>query len=1033
MAVVYVIHDEADRPFVETTLVAPLPALGFDRWVSSASGTTPSAALAQSDVVLAVVPESATPSPAWNRAVTAASGTPAASGFSRIVIAVYRGVRAIPPPTSALAALDKTPAIELKSGSAPSDLAKALAGLLPAPRAVAPTSSAKAKARPKTKVTFLATTPPAPAAAAPIDWNADVFSGLLADSVGRHDFSRCSGLVASFSTHVNAGASTAGYKAAHAKADLGALRKKRQFRLMQRYGAAAIDAGTTDFQVRRQYAQALIELKDFTKANAVLTALAKDAAEASDAEEFEALGLMGRLFKQRYVDAPSKANGKWLIKAIDIYASAFNRKPGLTWHGINAASCILRAKRDRLPKSPPEKESRRIATAILATLAAREAEAKTKNEALAAWDHATRVEALVDLGEYKKAAKALDAYLAHPGMDAFEVSSTYRQFDEVLQLGRQREGASILDRLERAAMRLRAGGLSEVTPGKTTAKTATRRGFAKGAAKRPILVRVSDPAWAPSYLPKEDVLARMGTVISISGSTETLRRLLKDPIVVGVEESRRGGGTDCVRSVPFVQVQAQYQGAGGPFSESGDAALVAIIDNGIDVLHEAFRDANGASRIVGIWDQLDTAGAPPKGFGFGRYHSQQDVAGYIKKGQAPDTLCRKNDGHGTHVASIAAGRKCGTFGGGVAPDAPILVVIAAGDEPIGYSTAHVAALQFIDQQATALGKPVVVNLSQGMNAGAHDGKSALEVAFDEFSKGGRLPGRIVVKSAGNERNKRGHAKLTVPANGVDQLVWRCPPGPGLVQLELWWRSANKYKFQLKAPAPTNDVSKWVDETNADVEEYFKKRGQYSMKLVKLHPDNGDNLLKISLNNGAATLPENDWTLTVQAVAVPENGELHAWIERGSGAPTEFASHDTEEMTLSIPGTSPTVVAVGAVDPDVTQAGGPLAIMVGAFSSFGPTRDGREKPDISAPGVKINAAKRDTANDIAEMSGTSMAAPHVTGAIALALSRAARSGGVIPTATQILAVLRQKTRNYSGRWDRGQGYGVLDVTKFLEAF
>ena len=50
--------------------------------------------------------------------------------------------------------------------------------------------------------------------------------------------------------------------------------------------------------------------------------------------------------------------------------------------------------------------------------------------------------------------------------------------------------------------------------------------------------------------------------------------------------------------------------------------------------------------------------------------------------------------------------------------------------------------------------PVVVNISQGMNAGAHDGRSALELGFEHFSDGGRMPGRVVVKSAGNERDKR---------------------------------------------------------------------------------------------------------------------------------------------------------------------------------------------------------------------------------------------------------------------------------------
>ena len=76
--------------------------------------------------------------------------------------------------------------------------------------------------------------------------------------------------------------------------------------------------------------------------------------------------------------------------------------------------------------------------------------------------------------------------------------------------------------------------------------------------------------------------------------------------------------------------------------------------------------------------------------------------------------------------------------------------------------------------ADRLGLPVVVNMSQGINAGAHDGKSVLEGGFNRFTRLKR--GRVLVKSAGNERGRRGHARLTVPPGGVDDLVWRCPPG-----------------------------------------------------------------------------------------------------------------------------------------------------------------------------------------------------------------------------------------------------------------
>ena len=87
--------------------------------------------------------------------------------------------------------------------------------------------------------------------------------------------------------------------------------------------------------------------------------------------------------------------------------------------------------------------------------------------------------------------------------------------------------------------------------------------------------------------------------------------------------------------------------------------------------------------------------------------------------------------------------------------------------------------------------PVVVNISQGMNAGAHDGRSALELGFEHFSDGGRMPGRVVVKSAGNERDRDGHAKVSLLSGAVEILDWQCQPAPFTrPRFELWWRSAN---------------------------------------------------------------------------------------------------------------------------------------------------------------------------------------------------------------------------------------------------
>jgi subtilisin family serine protease len=985
MALIYAIHSEEDRPFVEQHVIRALPPLGFDHWTSSAMLASDGRGLSLTQsamkgaaAILVVVPASASVSQPYCDEVQIALSCRSQ------VIPIYRGRRNTEPADPVLAMLQRlggVDASEADEGSRAPRWWHTLSDLLPSGASDEPDA----------------------------EWNEDAFSGFLAAAIAGHDYSRADSLIVAFENHI-AGRTTP-YPASSAKTDLKALRRKRQFLLMRRYAAAAQQSGTRDFQVRRQYAQALIELKDFDRAIKVLTPLVEEANAAKDDERYEARGLMGRLFKQKYVDAADRSDARSLTEAIDVYRSAFHENEQNVWHGINASTCIVRANQDDIAAAPPLSEARAIATKVLEVLDRRQAALEAKGKPLDVWDCATRVEACIDLKSLETASKALDEYLAHPGMDAFEVSSTYRQFDEVLQLARDDRARPLLDRLAQAAERLRSGGITFV--GKTT---------------KPMLVRVSDPKWSGAGIPDLRVHTRLGSVISITGSARTVKALLKDPLVIGLEESRPAGEPECARSLPFVRVADAYEAESGAYSERGGAAIIAVIDNGIDLFHRAFFDASGQSRIVGIWDQQDTdSPSPPAGLGFGRYHSAADIAAYVAgRKTVPPSLSRSSDGHGTHVASIAAGRKVGDFAGGIAPEAQLLIVISGGDEPTGYSHAHLAALTFIDAEATRFGKPVVVNVSQGMNAGAHDGKSALEVAFDEFSKGGRLPGRIVVKSAGNERSKRGHAKLTVPAGGADALTWRCPPGPSRVRLELWWHSANRYRFQLISPS--GDVSDWVDQKNPAVDGYFKKRGPFEMKLIPLHPDNGDNVLKIGVDNGVSSVTASEWTLKVEAVYVPTKTDIHAWIERGGSGlpPIEFVGHDTEEMTLSIPGTSNTVITVGAVDANTP-------IIVGTFSSFGPTRDGREKPDISAPGVNVKAALRGSVDGVVSMCGTSMAAPHVTGAIALVLSKTARAGVTCPTATQVGAVLRQKTRNYSAQWDRGQGYGVLDVAALLAAF
>ena len=122
-----------------------------------------------------------------------------------------------------------------------------------------------------------------------------------------------------------------------------------------------------------------------------------------------------------------------------------------------------------------------------------------------------------------------------------------------------------------------------------------------------------------------------------------------------------------------------------PWPGKGAGVIVAVIDTGIDIFHESFRTAGGTSRILELWDQSATTGGslPPAGFDqqAGRVFSQAQINAGITAG-APFASIDKN-GHGTHVAGIAAGNgrqddRCSNPGTyvGVAPEADLVIVKA---------------------------------------------------------------------------------------------------------------------------------------------------------------------------------------------------------------------------------------------------------------------------------------------------------------------------------------------------------------------
>ena len=246
------------------------------------------------------------------------------------------------------------------------------------------------------------------------------------------------------------------------------LRRKRRFEWLERLAGACLIAGLRSPQIRRQYAQALLDQQRFAAAEHVLDELIADPGTPA-AERAEGRGLLGRLWKQVYV-----APGEWappsrpvyLERALAAYWDGGGERPGdHLWHAINVVALLARAERDRVRVADADRypDWRELARRVLAAVDTREA---ATTSGLPAFDVATRLEAHVALEEWDAAERAAAVYVRCADADAFEIGSTVRQLEEVWDLAQREAGAPVLTLLHAMLLR-RAGGLVTLSGGAT--------------------------------------------------------------------------------------------------------------------------------------------------------------------------------------------------------------------------------------------------------------------------------------------------------------------------------------------------------------------------------------------------------------------------------------------------------------------------------------------------------------------------------------------------------------------------------------
>lgn len=539
-----------------------------------------------------------------------------------------------------------------------------------------------------------------------------------------------------------------------------------------------------------------------------------------------------------------------------------------------------------------------------------------------------------------------------------------------------------------------------------------------------VLVKVRRPVTGRSYrgIP---LVGKAGTIFGLSVTMSELIGLALSDDVVYIEPAWKTE-PKLDKSLPAIRADVVHMAMP---SVTGEGIVVGVVDTGIDYTHLDFcydSDGDGveeSSRILSIWDQ--TQGL------FGARYSLEEIESDIALGYGPSEGSVRQadtDGHGTHVASIAAGDGSSSPYAivGVAPEAWIVAVKTS-----FYTSDILAGVEHVFDEADVLGVPAVVNLSLGGHEGPHDGTSLFEQGLDELTQGA---GRIVVVSAGNEGNLAIHTSGTLQGSGVTFEVeatdWE-------VELSLWYPGTSRFTSTITPPSggpimvlpgtdsgnvSTSDGVVYVDNAAGGV-----------------NPNNGDREVFIRLSN---VNTGSRWRIAMSDVE--GGGRFDAWVT----SDTATIVGGDSVSTIDEPGNARGVITVGSFN---SKAAWPSlsgeqdyssAYPVGALSSFsshGPTRDGRTKPELCAPGAWICAALSYEAPVFGYLAhpdgehgmdlGTSMSAPHVAGGIALLLSLDARL-----TTNDVREALTSTARSdvFTGsvptpRW----GWGKLDVAEAVE--